>query len=146
MQNFMFQAQCRGDHLKGTMVSPLADLGQSLGEARGNWNTPWGQIYWWQPIWRPCSTTRTLVLSSTILEFFLQTISTKNLPTYEWTGTSPGTHLGRVGSHKRTQPCLLAGWNQSSPQRHRPTYQQSIRHYRRQGLATNQTRGHSTHQ
>ena len=48
-------------------TDPLADLGEPPGKVKDNW---YSQVHrqWWQSIWGPFITTRTLVLASTILE------------------------------------------------------------------------------
>ena len=71
-QNFTHSGtQGRSSNLKGTWVRLPADLGEPPGEGGGNWSSHWELRHWGQPLMGACSTTRTLVLESTILEYSL---------------------------------------------------------------------------
>ena len=70
-----------------------ADLGESPGEAGGNWSSQWGYKNWKQPFWGAPSTMGTLVLAKAILESSLSLSPSEpsSTATHQPIGTSTGS-------------------------------------------------------
>lgn len=117
-QRLHSQAVCKVSHPPSLLVSEviiwtkpqsgsLAAVGEPPRE-RTRLNTSWGYRCWWQWFLASCSTTRTQVLASAILESSLQSISIRGLLTHQQANISTGP----TASQLRAPPYLLADQHQ----------------------------------
>ena len=83
-QNLMCsETQQRDTSLKEAWVRPTWWFWRSFQIGKGQWGSSWGLESWPQKFWGAYSTTKTLVLTSTILESSLCLISAEGLPAHQ---------------------------------------------------------------